>query len=108
MCEDEDSAIDISIDLCLLNKDLEENVDQGDLDSLEHCLLSDGSSTAASHLQLNDLTTPTDLISINAAYDDNTSATDFIGLYSTINVTTNVNFAIILLPHQNTYLIYTR
>lgn len=78
----------MTIDPRLLNEGMFENsVNQGELDSLENMLfLPTGSSQSA---QLEDFATQGHLKDIH----NDLSATDFVGLYSTINVSTNTDFA---------------
>lgn len=78
----------MTIDPRLLNEGMFENsVNQGELDSLENMLfLPTGSSQTA---QLEDFATQGHLKDMH----NDLSATDFVGLYSTINISTNTNFA---------------
>lgn len=78
----------MTIDPRLLNEGVFENsVNQGELDGLENMLfLPTGSSQTA---QLEDFATQGHLKDMH----NDLSATDFVGLYSTINVSTNTNFA---------------
>ena len=94
MPEIEDLAFDIPIDPLLLDQDLDEGVNERDLDDLEGCLLLNDSAKATSQKpQMEAFATAATLKNLNATDDDHLSAVDFIRLYSTINVSTNINFA---------------
>ena len=93
MFQVEETPIDLPIDPRLLSGGMledEENVNQDELDNLENLLfLSTGFTKASQNAQLEEFATQAHLINM----DDNLSTTDFIGLYSTINVSTNTKFA---------------